>query len=417
MSVRLSSSEPAWDVESVRSEFPALQLSRGAYPLIYLDNAASLQRPRCVLERWREFSETSYSNVHRSVHFLSERATTAYESARDEVARWLGAKHREEIIWTSGATEALNLVAHSYGEISIQEGDEILVTRMEHHANFVPWMELARRKKAKLKIVELNSLFRLDPAAVEGMLTDRTKILAISAGSNVLGTKNELEPLVHRAKSLGAVVVVDACQAMAHADKDFLSLPIDFLAFSSHKLGGPGGVGVLWGRKDLLSEMPPYQLGGEMISEVGDDHYSCNELPYKFEAGTPAIAEVVAFAESLRWMSSLGEDKIQAYEFLLTQQALKRLKEIDGLELFGPEVVENRYPIFSFRISGLHPQDLSQFLDSKAICIRTGLHCAEPLHRKFEWGSSARISLSYYNTLEEIDAAMEAIKKAKEYFL
>lgn len=419
MSEALKSKETrAFDVDRIREDFPILNRQIHGKPLVYLDNAASLQKPVPVLNRMDQFFRESYANVHRALHQLGQEATMAYEEVRTQIQMHLGASAREEIIFCKGATEALNLVASSWGEIQVQEGDEICVTRLEHHANFVPWLALAQKKKAHLRIVELNENFQISEEDLRSKLSDRTKIFAVSAGSNVLGTETDLSRLAGLAKKAGATVVVDATQAMAHARWHLLSeAPIDFLVFSSHKLGGPGGAGVLWGKKEHLEQMPPYQLGGEMISSVSDDSFSLNDLPYKFEAGTPAIGEVVGMGAAMAYMSELGLSAIREYEEALVAYALPKLLSVPGLRLLGSAERENRAPIFSFQIEGVHPQDLAQYLDSKGICIRTGLHCAEPLHRHFAFEGSARASLSFYNRFDEVDHLVEMLKTASRFFV
>jgi cysteine desulfurase/selenocysteine lyase len=403
--------------ELIRKDFPQLDRIIDGKPLIYLDNAATSQRPKRVVDMTIKYYTHMNANVHRGVYHLSQEATDAFESVRGKVARFIGAPSEREVIFTKGTTEAINLIASTFGEQNIKAGDVIAVTRMEHHANFVPWQQLAKRKGAKFEIIELTSDLRLDPKDVDRVLALKPKILAISLLSNVTGVVNPVSSLASRFKMMGSTIVVDAAQGIAHGEVTIDRLgPIDFLAFSSHKLCGPTGVGILWGREELLEKMPPYQVGGNMISHVGDLDSEWNELPHKFEAGTPDIAGVIGFGAAIDYIETLGRVRIEEYEQSITEYFLNALKTLEGVRCLGPTDAKHRAPIFSIAIDGVHAHDLATYLDMQGISVRAGHHCAHPLMFKLCLPATCRGSFSFYNTLEEADLFIKALREAPKFF-
>jgi cysteine desulfurase/selenocysteine lyase len=403
--------------ELVRKDFPILSRVIDGKPLVYLDSAATAQKPKRVIDAVTRFYLETNANVHRGVYHLSQEATDAFEAVRSKAARFIGAKSEREIIFTKGTTEAINLVCRSYGGSRIQPGDVIAVTRMEHHANFVPWQQLAKEKGARFEIIELTQDLRLDPKEVDRVLALRPKILAVSLLSNVTGVTNPVASLASRFKMAGTVIVVDAAQGIAHGEVLIEKLgPIDFLTFSAHKLFGPTGVGVLWGRESLLDSMPPYQLGGNMISHVSDFDSEWNELPHKFEAGTPDIAGVVGFGAALDYVETQGRTRISDYEASITEYVAGKIVSIPGLRLLGPKDPHHRAPIFSVAIDGVHAHDLATYLDMQGISVRAGHHCAHPLMQKLGLPATCRASFSFYNTFEEADLLIRALEGAPEFF-
>ncbi len=401
----------------VRKDFPNLERVIDGKRLCYLDNAATSQRPKKVIDAVVKYYTQMNANVHRGVYSLSQEATDAFEAVRGKVARFIGAKTEREIIITKGTTESINLIASSYGDLAIQAGDVIAVTRMEHHSNFVPWQQLAKRKKARFEIIELTNDLRLDPKDVDRVLALKPKILAISLLSNVTGVINPIHSLAARFKMLGTTIVVDAAQGIAHGEVVLDRLgPIDFMAFSSHKLCGPTGVGILWGREELLNKMSPYQFGGNMISHVGDHETEWNELPHKFEAGTPDIAGVIGFGAAIDYIETMGRMRIEAYEQSITEAVIQALKEVPGVRLLGPSDAHHRAPIFSLAIEGVHAHDLATFLDMQGISVRAGHHCTHPLMMKLGLPATCRASFSFYNTLDEVNLLIKALKEAPIFF-
>ena len=401
----------------VRKDFPNLERVIDGKPLCYLDNAATSQRPKKVIDAIVRYYTHMNANVHRGVYSLSQEATDSFEAVRGKVARFIGANSEREIIFTKGTTESINLVASSYGEMVIQPGDVIAVTRSEHHANFVPWQQLAKRKKARFEIIGLTSDLRLDPKEVDRVLALKPKILSLSLVSNVTGVINPISSIAARFKMMGSTVVVDAAQGVVHGEVSIERLgPIDFLAFSSHKLCGPTGVGVLWGKEALLDKMPPYQFGGNMISHVADQDSEWNELPGKFEAGTPDIAGVIGLGAAIDYIETLGRVRLEEYEQTITEYVLKQLASVDGVLLLGPSDPHHRVPIFSVAIEGVHAHDLATFLDMQGISVRAGHHCAHPLMMKLGLPATCRASFSFYNTLEEADQFIQALKDARTFF-
>ena len=404
------------DIARIKADFPILEQKIGEHRLVYLDNAASTQKPRAVINAILEFYRKYNANIHRGLHYLSERATAMYEQTRRHTATFIGGVEPEEIIFTRGATESINLVMYTWGEENIGEGDEIVITEMEHHANLVPWVQLAKKKGAVLRRIPVAEDGTLDLSTIDEIITPKTKLLAISHMSNVLGTINPVKELAAKARDHGAVVLADGAQAAPHMAVDVKDLEVDFYAFSSHKMLGPTGVGVLYGRRELLEAMPPFNMGGEMIREVRFDHVTWAELPNKFEGGTPNIAGVVAFDAALTYLEEIGMDNIRRHEMDLTRYALQKIGEIPGVEVQGPTDPTRRGGAISFTDRELHPHDISTYLDSKGIAIRAGHHCCQPLMRILGKVATARASLYIYNDEDDIDTLVEALASMRRYF-
>ena len=405
-----------FDVHQLRREFPTLHQEVNGKYLAYLDNAATCQKPRRVLEAVEQYYLKDNANVHRGIHELSRRATEAYEGARVRVAGWLGASDPAEIIWTRGTTEAINLVAATWGMDQIREGDEILLTTMEHHSNIVPWQILAQRTGAKLKYLEMDDEGRLVLDEMDTLLTERTKLVTFTQVSNALGTINPAREIIAAAHEKGARVLLDGAQAVPHQRVDVGALGVDFYAFSSHKMCGPTGIGVLWGRKELLEEMSPYQGGGEMISIVGRDSSSWAEVPHKFEAGTPNIAGAVGAAAAVDFMEEVGYETIQAHERSILEYALARLGEFPAMEIFGPKDPTLRSGVISFALGDAHPHDIATILDSEGVAIRAGHHCAQLVMKHLGQAATTRASFSMYNTTDDVDRLVEGLGVVKELF-
>lgn len=400
---------------AIRNDFPILQRSLpNGKPLVYLDSGASAQRPQVVIDKITEVYEQYYSNVHRGVHQLGDRVTTEMESARTCIQKFIGAEHPEEIIFTSGTTMSINLVAYSWGRHFLKEGDEIILNEMEHHANFVPWQAIAKEQGTVLKFIKLTPEGRLDLEHYQSLLTNRTRLVAVTGMSNVLGTINPITEMARLAHAAGALIFVDGAQSVPHLPVDVVDSEIDFLAFSGHKIFGPSGIGVLYGRKALLENLPPFLYGGNMISEVHLDESKWARLPARFEAGTPAIAQAIALGTAIEYVNQLGFDVIAEQEHQLSQYAMEQLQSVPGLEIYGPQELEQRGAIFSFNITGAHPEDLATLLDRKGIAVRHGHHCTMPLHQLLQIPASVRASLTFYNTTEDIDALIEAIDFARQ---
>lgn len=397
-----------WNVEEIRREFPILQQQVHGKRLVFLDSAASAQKPQAVIDAITSVYTTSYANVHRGLYSLAEAATERYEAAREKIARFIGATDPGELIYVRNATEALNLVAYTWGRAHVGPGDRIVVTEMEHHSNLVPWMQLARERDAELAYLPVTDAGELELAALPPLLADgRTRLVAFTLMSNVLGTIPPARELISMAHQAGAVVVVDGAQAAPHLPVDVRALGADFLAFSAHKLGGPG-IGALWGRREILEAMPPFLFGGDMILSVKKHSVTWNDLPYKFEAGTPAIAEAVGFGAAVDFLSGLGMAAVHQHEQALVAYALERLLEVPGLHILGPTHTQ-RGGAVSFWLEGIHPHDIASVLDAEGVCIRAGLHCAEPLHARFGLPASARASFYVYNGNDDVDALVAAL--------
>lgn len=404
------------NTEKIKQDFPIFNQKINDETLVYLDNAATSQIPKFVEEKVRDFNEKERANVHRGVHALGLRATNQYESSRQKVANFIGANNAKEVIFTSGCTDSLNLVAASFGEQNIQAGDEILVSIMEHHSNLLPWQQLAKRKQAKLNFIEINSDGLLDIENLKSKISSKTKIVALTHVSNVLGTINPIKELTDLAHEKGAIVVVDGAQAVGHFPIDVAELNVDFYAFSGHKMFAPTGIGVLYGKKDLLDKMPPYRLGGEMIANVTREGATWAEVPYKFEAGTPNIAGAIGLGAAIDYLQSLDFELIQKHEQELTSYALAKLKNVSGLTIYGSQKSNGRIGVISFNLKNIHPHDLATALDLDGIEVRAGHHCAQPLMASLDTESTVRASLSIYNTKNDIDKLVSSLHEAKEFF-
>ena len=399
-----------YDVKAVRQQFPVLNRKIKGKDLVYFDNAATSQKPIAVIEALANYYSNYNANIHRGLHTMADEATAAYEASRNAVKTFIGATATEEIIFTKGATESINLVASSWGSAFLNKGDEIIISSLEHHANIVPWQMIAEQKGAILKIIPINDDGILDMDAFAGLLTDKTKFVSIIHVSNALGIINPVEEIIRMAHEKNALVLVDGAQSSVHLDIDVRKMDCDFFVFSAHKIYGPTGVGVLYGKKALLEKMPPYQGGGEMIKEVTFEKTTYNELPFKFEAGTPNIADVIALQAGIAFIDSLGKSAIREQEDILLQYATSKLKEIEGLRIIGD--VKNKVSVISFIIAGVHPQDLAILLDNQGIAVRTGHHCAQPLMKRLGIVGTTRASFAAYNTIEEIDCFIIALNKA-----
>ena len=394
--------------DAIRADFPILdqQIYKGK-PLVYLDNGASTQRPNQVTQAIVDCYESTYANVHRGIHYLSEQSSHLYEEARNKIAAFVGAEHSNEVIFTSGTTFSINLVAHSWGQQNIKEGDEILLTMMEHHSNIVPWQQLAERTGAIIKWVELDDCGKLDFDQFSDLLNERTRLVAVCAVSNVLGTINPVGDIVRRAHECGAVVFLDAAQHVPHDETNVRDWNVDFMTFSGHKMLGPSGIGILYGKQSLLESMPPFLGGGSMISSVTTKGYTPGELPARFEAGTPPIAQAIGLGAAVDYLNQFEMSQIFELESELAQAAITKLNEIDGLKILGP--TDQRAGIVSFVVDGLSTQDISLFLDRQGVAIRAGHHCAMPLHDYLGLRNSCRASFYLYNTMEEVDYFVDAL--------
>lgn len=405
------------DVERLRSDFPALHQEVNGHPLVYLDSAATTQKPTTVLEALDHYYRRDNANVHRGIHELSRRATEAYEGARTKVASWIGASDPSELIWTRGTTDAINLVASAWGVDHLGEGDEILLSVLEHHSNLVPWQLVARRTGARIRYLEIDDDGRWILDDLDRLLTERTRIVALSHVSNALGTINPVSEVVSRVRqSTDAVVLVDGAQGAAHLAVDVAELGVDFYAFSGHKMCGPTGIGALWGRREILDAMAPYQGGGEMISLVERDHSTWADLPHKFEAGTPNIAGAVGFGAAVDYLSALPHDQLLAHERDVVEYAMERLREIPGIRLFGPPEPEARSGVVSFTLDAAHPHDISTIVDAKGVAVRAGHHCAQLVMKRYGVSATARASFYFYNTRDDADRLVAALGDVLEIF-
>ncbi len=403
-----------FDVNEVRKDFPVLHQSVNGHPLVYLDNGATSQKPRAVIDAVSHYYETYNANIHRGVHFLSENATREYEASRDTAQRFINAADRREIIYVRGTTEGINLVAQAYGRPRLKAGDEIVLSTMEHHSNIVPWQMLCQQTGAKLKVVPVTDEGELDFEAYLGLLGAKTRVVAIVHLSNSLGTINPVKEIVKAAREHGAVTLLDGAQAVPHIPVDVQDLGCDFYAFSGHKVFGPTGIGVLYGRMELLDSMQPYQGGGDMIRTVSFEHTTYNDLPHKFEAGTPNIVGAIGLATALDYVSNLGIDAIAAHEDDVVAYATEKVAEIPGIRLIG--TAPERSGIISFLMEGVHSHDIGTVLDSQGVAIRAGHHCTMPLMKRFGVAATSRASFALYNTKEEADTLVNAIWKVKEMF-
>ena len=397
------------EIQHIRTDFPILTEKIYNKPLIYFDNAATTQKPKAVLDRIMYGYEHLNANIHRGVHFLSQKATEAHEEARKFVASYINAASSDEIIFTRGTTEAINLVAFSYGEYACSEGDEIVISVMEHHSNIVPWQMLCERKGMKLRIIPINEKGELNPDVFRSLINTRTKLVAITHVSNVLGTINPVKEIIKAAHAGNVPILIDGAQAIPHINVDMQDLDADFYVFSGHKVYAPTGIGVLYGKREWLEKIPPYQGGGEMIQTVTFEKTTYNELPFKFEAGTPDYIGSTALAEALKYLEKIGIERIAAYEKELTEYATNRLMEIDGMKIFGTS--EHKSAVISFLVGNIHPYDIGMLLDKLGIAVRTGHHCAQPLIDSLGIPGTVRASFSFYNTKEEVDTFIEALKR------
>ncbi|PCM44735.1 aminotransferase class V-fold PLP-dependent enzyme [Marinobacter sp. ANT_B65] len=403
----------SFDVQAIRQDFPILSQQINGKPLVYLDNGASAQKPTAVLDAMDHYYREMHSNVHRGAHTLGDRATAAFEGARETVRSFLNARSTQEIIWTRGTTEAINLVANGLAP-RLKAGDEILVSHMEHHANIVPWQMIAERTGAKVVPIQITPQGELDMESFNSLLNDRTRVLAITHASNVLGTVNPVAEMVSQAKARGIITLLDGAQAVPHFQPDVQALDCDFYAFSSHKLFGPTGIGVLYGKTAMLEAMPPYQGGGEMIERVSFERTTWNVLPYKFEAGTPAIAEAVGLGAAIKYLNSFDREAMEAAENALLERANQLVETVPGMAIIG--TAKQKVPVMSFKIEGLHPSDIGTLLDQQGIAIRTGHHCAMPLMDFYGVPGTARASFAFYNTLDEVDQLFTALQKVQRLF-
>ncbi len=407
-------SRGAFDVEKVREDFPILKMRVRGKPLVYLDNAASTQKPHAVIDAYNVFYSGCYSNIHRGVYHLSEAATEAYEQARAKVQAFVGAARPEEIVFVRGTTEGINLVANSYGRKHLREGDEVVISWMEHHSNIVPWQMVCEQTGARLRVVPINDRGEFLMDEYEKILGPRTKIVAVGHVSNALGTVNPVKEIIARARRRNIPVLVDGAQAVAHEEVDVRDLDADFYVFSGHKLFGPTGVGVLYGKMELLDAMPPYQGGGDMIRSVTFEKTTYNDVPYRFEAGTPNIAGAIGLGAAIDYVTGLGMDAISAYERSVFDYASDALQSLPGLRLVG--TARERVSVLSFVLDGIHPHDVGTILDQDGIAVRTGHHCAQPVMERFGVPATARASLALYNTVDEVDALVKGIDRVREVF-
>ncbi len=403
-----------YDVDEIRREFPILDRRIGDKRLVYLDNAATSQKPRRVLDALTKYYERHNANIHRGVHRLAEEATAAYEESRAKVARFLGAPGTTGLVFTRGTTESINLVAYAWGRKNLREGDEVLLTEVEHHSNLVPWQLAAQATGARLRFVPIREDGTLDMEEAGRLIGPKTKLVGCIHASNVLATINPVVKLARMAREAGALMLVDGAQSAPHLPVDVEALGCDFFACSGHKMLGPTGVGVLWGRPEILEEMDPFLGGGEMIREVRLDHSTYNDLPYKFEAGTMNIAQAVGLGAAVDYLGELGMENVREHERRLGEYAYGRLSELEGIEIYGPK--EERTGLVSFSLPDVHPHDLSQLLDEEGIAIRSGHHCAQPLMRRLGVPATARASFYLYNVEEEVDRLVEALARAREFF-
>lgn len=403
-----------FDIAAIRRDFPILNQQINGHPLVYLDNAASSQKPVQVINAVDQYYRLDNANVHRGVHRLSQRATDAYEGARSKVRGFLNATSDKEIIFVRGATEAINLVAQSFVRPQLQAGDEILISYLEHHANIVPWQMVCEQTGAKLKIIPMTDSGELNLSGLDELLTDKTKIMAVGQVSNALGTVNPVKQMTEKAKARGIPVLIDGAQAVPHMHVDVQELDCDFYVFSGHKMFAPTGIGALYGKQALLEAMPPWQGGGDMILSVSFDHTEYNALPYKFEAGTPHIAGAVGLGAAIDYMQSIGIEKIAAYEHALLELATDKLSAIDGVRIVG--TAEHKASVLSFLIEDVHPHDVGTIFDQQGVAIRAGHHCAQPVMQYYGIAATARASFAFYNTEQEIDALVKAIHTTQELF-
>ena len=405
-----------FDFKTIIKDFPILNRKINEKKLIYFDNAATSQKPKVVIDALSNFYSNTNANIHRGVHTLSMESTYLYDEAKDKIAEFINAPNSNSIIFTRGTTESLNLIADSWGQSNLKEPDNIVITELEHHSNIVPWQELIKKTKSKLKYIPINSDGTLNLSNINNIITKNTKLVSMTHVSNGIGTINNIKEIIKIAKSVGAITIIDAAQSAPHMPLDVADLDCDFLTFSGHKMLAPTGIGVLYGKKEILEAMPPYQKGGDMILEVTFDKSTWNEIPFKFEAGTPNIAGAIGLSAAAKYLMEIGMQNIREHEIEITKYAYTNLMNINGIEILGPENIDIRAGLISFNIPDIHPHDLGTFLDSKGIAIRTGHHCAMPLIKKLGSHSSARASFYIYNTNQEIDKFTTEINNSIKYF-
>ena len=398
------------DVELIRSEFPILFRSVNGHPLVYFDNGATSQKPQAVISAISKYYSYENSNIHRGIHTLSQEATTAYEEARNTVQQFINAPYAKEVIFTKGTTDSINLVASIFGKKHLKKGDEIIISTMEHHSNIVPWQMICEEKGAILKVVPINDKGEFLMDEYENLLSDKTKLVAVTHVSNTLGSINPVKEIIAKAHQKGALTLIDGAQAVPHTKVDVQDLDCDFYAFSGHKMLAPTGVGILYGKENLLNDLPPYQGGGDMIKTVTFEKTTYNELPHKFEAGTPNIVGGIGIAAAINYMNRIGIDKIEAYEHQLLEYATEEIKKIEGVKIIGE--AEKKASVLSFVVDGTHPSDIGTIIDKLGVAIRTGHHCTEPLMTRFNIPGTARASFAFYNTFEEVDIFINALKRA-----
>ena len=405
-----------FDFKTIIKDFPILNRKINEKKLIYFDNAATSQKPKVVIDALSNFYSNTNANIHRGVHTLSMESTYLYDEAKDKIAEFINAPNSNSIIFTRGTTESLNLIADSWGQSNLKEPDNIVITELEHHSNIVPWQELIKKTKSKLKYIPINSDGTLNLSNINNIITKNTKLVSMTHVSNGIGTINNIKEIIKIAKSVGAITIIDAAQSAPHMPLDVADLDCDFLTFSGHKMLAPTGIGVLYGKKEILEAMPPYQKGGDMILEVTFDKSTWNEIPFKFEAGTPNIAGAIGLSAAAKYLMEIGMQNIREHEIEITKYAYSNLMNINGIEILGPENIDIRAGLISFNIPDIHPHDLGTFLDSKGIAIRTGHHCAMPLIKKLGSHSSARASFYIYNTNQEIDKFTTELNNSIKYF-
>ncbi len=413
-SVKTASVEEAWNVEQIRGDFPVLRQTVNGKPLVYLDNAASSQVPQVVIDRGSIYLEHEHSNIHRGVHYLSQKATTAYEGAREKVKRFINARDAKECIFVRGATEGINLVMHGYGRKFIGAGDEIIISAMEHHANIVPWQMLCKEKGARLRVIPMNDAGELLMDEYEALLNERTKLVAVGHVSNALGTVNPVHRIIEQAHKYGVPVLIDGAQSAPHMPVDVQDLDCDFYAFSGHKMYAPTGSGVVYGKASVLETMNPFQGGGDMIKSVSFEKTVYAELPNKFEAGTPAIASQIGLGAAIDYLNSIGREKAAAHEAELLRYATEKLSAIEGVRIIG--TAKKKASVLSFVIDEIHPHDIGTILDQEGIAVRAGHHCAQPVMQRFNIPATARASFAFYNTKEEVDVFAQTVEKVIEIF-
>ena len=401
-----------FDIEKIRADFPILKRKINGYPLVYLDNAATSQTPQLVIDSIVDYYSNYNANIHRGVHTLSQEATDAYEQARQKIRHHFNAEHAHEIIFTSGTTHGINLVANGFSSL-LKKGDEIIVSALEHHSNIVPWQMLCERTGAVLKVIPMNMEGELIMDAYDNLLSENTKLVFVNHISNALGTINPIKEIIQKAHDVGAAVLIDGAQATPHIKADLQALDVDFYVASAHKMCGPTGAGFLYGKEEWLNKLPPYQGGGEMIAEVTFEKTTYAGLPHKFEAGTPNICGGIAFGVAIDYMNSIGFDNIANYENELLKYATDKLLEIDGLKIYGPDVSGAKTSVISFNIEGIHPYDIGSIVDKLGVAVRTGHHCAQPIMDFFKIPGTVRASFAFYNTKEEVDTLVAAVKRAK----